>query len=268
MVLLTWLWVIDGLILGADSSLFLSFLSVLYQVNSKNSAKGISLQTLFLVASARVIHLLSHSLELHFDPTMVPSFFYSLFDIVNALFAVFVLYVVLTRHLNTYEAEKDNFGEGMMVKLFGTPFGEKTFMNRMLRRGGFLYAFALTLGFVWYLVRRSNQGFFHSYFCCVYEVLGAISLLPQLWMFQKDKIASPQLANFVVLVAINRLCTLTFWTIYPWVFHWRYPDNRGVQMASEIINLLIISDFLFYYVRAKMRGQDFVRIPTSAFEDV
>ena len=87
-------------------------------------------------------------------------------------------------------------------------------------------------------------------------------------MFQKDKVASPQLANFVVLIALNRLCTLTFWTIYPWVFSWRYPDNRGVQMASEIINLLIISDFLYYFIKAKIRGENFVRVPQSSFEDV
>jgi len=65
------------------------------------------------------------------------------------------------------------------------------------------------------------------------------------------------------MMALNRICTLAFWTVYPWIFHWRYPDNRGIQMASEILNLLIISDFLFYYVRAKLRGEGAVRIPVS-----
>ena len=35
----------------------------------------------------------------------------------------------------------------------------------------------------------------------------------------------------------------------------RYPDNRGIQMASEMLNLLILSDFLFYWVRSKVRGE-------------
>jgi hypothetical protein len=193
---------------------------------------------------------------------------FTLLDLINAAFGVFVLHTVLTKFLPTYESEKDNFGEGLLEKLFAKYYRSSVSVSsRLLGRGGFLYVVALALGLVWYAVRRSHQSFLTSYFCCVYEVLCAVALLPQLWMFQKDRVASPQLANFVVLIAVNRLCTLAFWTIYPWIF-WRYPDNRGVQMASEIINLLIISDFLFYYVKARLRGEEFVRIPTSAFEDV
>ena len=264
-MLLTWLWLLDLLILGADVSLFLAFFAVYYQVSSKKAASGLSIQTLSLVVSARVLHLLSHPMDLHFDPTMLPMFLYAVFDLLNAGFAVFVLYYVVANHLNSYEADKDTFGEGIMRKIL--PSVPSSGVGRVVARAGFSYAVALALGVVWWVIRRSRQPFWTSYFACVYEVLGAISLLPQLWMFQKDRVASPQLANFVVLMAINRLCTLGFWTVYPWIYHWRYPDNRGIQMLSEVINLLIISDFLFYYVKAKIRGERYVKIP-AGFQEV
>lgn len=119
---------------------------------------------------------------------------------------------------------------------------------------GFLYCCITVLALLWYCIRRSHHSFLVSYFCCFYEVMGAFALIPQLWMFQKDKRVSPPLANFVVLTAFNRLCTLLFWISYPRVYYWRYPDNRGIQMASETINILILSDFLYYWVRSKMRG--------------
>ena len=35
-------------------------------------------------------------------------------------------------------------------------------------------------------MRRSPLSFGVSYFCCFYEILTALALLPQLWMFYKD----------------------------------------------------------------------------------
>ena len=266
-MIFSWLLTIDLLIFGADASLFGAFLMVLYQLKEKKSATGLSLQSLSLVVLARLLHLLSHPMDLHFEPTMIPIFVYSGFDVANACFGCYVLYFAMTNLLHTYEAEKDTFGE----KIFRTyiwPSAPVTGIQRVFVRSGFSYFLALSLGFVWWLIRRSHQSFFSSYFACIYEVLGAVALLPQLWMFQKDKVASPQLANFVVLVALNRFFTLAFWTVYPWVFHWRYPDNRGIQMLSEVLNLFIISDFLYYYVRAKLRGENYIKIPTSLQEDV
>merc|ERR1719161_23425 len=116
---------------------------------------------------------------------------------------------------------------------------------------------------LWYNIRRSSHGFYMSFFFCFYEVMSGVALIPQLWMFHQDKRVSPPLANFVVLTALNRLCTLSFWVCYPMINLWRYPDNRGIQMASESLNLLILSDFLFYWVKAKLRGESEVVIGDS-----
>lgn len=100
------------------------------------------------------------------------------------------------------------------------------------------------------MVRRGGHGFALSYFCCFYEILCSVALVPQLWMFQKSDACPALLGDFVLINAVNKCCTLAFWTLYPSVFG-RHPDNRGIQMVSEIMNLLILSDFLYYYFRSR-----------------
>ena len=239
--------------MGADVSLFLAFAAVSYQVAKHRSAAGLSLQSLSIVVFTRVFHLLSHPMDLHFEPTMIPFWVYGVFDVLTASFGVLLLYYILSQLLDTYEADSDSFGD-----FFNMP--SSSALGQLIRRILASLSFSAIVGLAWWGIRRSNQSFVSSYFACFYEVLGAVALFPQLWMFQKTRVASAQLANFVAMMALNRICTLAFWIVYPWIFHWRYPDNRGIQMASEVINLLIISDFLYYYAKARLRGEDVVRL--------
>ncbi|KAF4689019.1 hypothetical protein FOZ60_002120 [Perkinsus olseni] len=241
---------LDSLILGADAALLGSFAAVYYQVKKTRSAAGLSFQTLGCVAAARCLHLLSHPLGLHFRPTVLPFWLYGLMDILNAAFGTYVLVHTTTRYKPSYEAKKDNFGQAFFERM-GLP------VTTPVTKFGFIYLFTAVLAFLWYLVRRSHSSFYVSYFCCFYEW----PLFPQLWMFQQDKVVSAPLANFVVLTAASRACTLVFWFSYPLVFKYAYPDNRGVQMASETLNLLILSDFLYYYFRSRLRGEPQVILP-------
>ena len=262
---LSWIWLIDGLIMGADISLFFAFAAVYYQVIKTGAATGLSLQTLSIVVFTRIVHLFSHPMDLHFEPTMIPYWTYTIFDILNSSFGAFLLYYIFARLLSTYEVNLDNFGEGFSPITIGD---HSTVLSRIISRVAVSLTFSSGLGLIWWFFRRSRQAFAASFFTCFYEVLGAVALFPQLWMFQKTRVASPQLANFVAMIALNRLCTLTFWIVYPWIFQWRYPDNRGIQMASEVLNLVIISDFLYYYLKAKYRGESSVRIPNRDIDEV
>jgi len=246
------LW-LDGLIMTSDACTFGTFASLALNLKKKKSAAGLSLQTLVTIVGARVLHLLSHVLGLHYVPTVAPFFCYLSFDLVNATAGVFLLLILATEYYHTYEREKDNFGIQVFEKLSLLPKSGPLRTSPFLA-AGFMYSVVAILAFVWYAVRKSNRSFFISYFCCYYEVMGAVALIPQLMMFQKDKRVSPLLANLVVLTAAHRLCTLMFWITYPKVYVSRYPDNRGIQMASESLNLLILSDFLFYWARSKVRG--------------
>lgn len=249
--------VLDLSILGADIAILASFIALFMQVRHRKSAAGVSLQTVGALAAARVIHLFSHPLNVHFRPDAFEDGLYTFLDIVNAGFSCYVLFYIFKDHIGSYETEKDNFSQNFFLKA-GL---DKQLVHKL--RYAFVYILAAIFGLVWYMVRRSPQPFHVSYFCCYYEALLAIALLPQLWMFQQDRVVSPQLANFVALLAVSRLCTLVFWVSYPYVYWNRYPDNRGVQMASEILNLAILSDFLYYFIKARMQGQNVIVIPSA-----
>ena len=246
---------LDLSILLSDMSILGSFIALFLQVKNRKSAIGLSLQTVGAVAAARTLHLLSHPLKIHFQPDTLPFGLYVLLDYCNAIFGCYVLYYIWQNHMNTYESEKDNFSQNFWAKL-GI---DKVIVHKL--RYAFVYILAGVFGLIWHFVRRSHHTFFTSYFCCYYEALCALALLPQLWMFQQDRVVSPQLANFVALTAANRLFTLIFWISYPYVYWNRYPDNRGVQMTSEILNLIILSDFLYYFIKARVKGQKVIVIP-------
>merc|ERR1712183_134041 len=160
---------------------------------------GISFQTIFAVVSARTWHLLSHSISLHYVPTVLPYEFFSFLDITNAILGVALL-VFLYMFNSTYEREKDSFGiERSNLLPKSGPFSGGPLVD-----GIFLYMVIAVMALIWWYFRRSNvHSFAVSYFCCFYEVMGAVALFPQLRMFYKDKRVSPLLANFIVLTAVN-----------------------------------------------------------------
>jgi len=245
---------LDCLIMGSDWCTCGTFVVLFLRVQKTKSAAGLSLQTLVTIVAARSLHLISHIIGLHYAPAVLPWIIYPTIDVFNACAGGLLLFTFLTQYYSSYERGKDNFGIHFFDKL-GWLSKAGPLKESPLLATSFLYSVVVVVALGWYSVRRSHHSFAVSYFCCFYEVLGAVALIPQLWMFHQDKRVSPLLANFVVLTAVNRLCTLAFWIFYPHVYLWRYPDNRGVQMASEALNILILSDFLFYWVRSKLRGE-------------
>eukprot|EP00929_Paragymnodinium_shiwhaense_P042319 TRINITY_DN21917_c0_g1_i1.p1 TRINITY_DN21917_c0_g1~~TRINITY_DN21917_c0_g1_i1.p1 ORF type:complete len:264 (-),score=32.20 TRINITY_DN21917_c0_g1_i1:180-971(-) len=244
---------LDVCILCADCCICGTFVSILLRLRRERTAAGLSMLTILTVVTARSLHLISHLCGLHYVPSMVPDFIFMLFDVVNASAGLLVVYEFFTKYRHTYEKEKDNFAVHLFQKFDLLP---KTgpLAEGPLLSAVFMYSLVAVCALAWYSVRRTRHSFLTSYFCCYYEVLTMVALFPQLWMFHQDKRVSPLLGNFVVLTALNRFFTLLFWASYPRVFLYRYPDNRGVQMASEILNILILSDFIYYWVRSKMRG--------------
>eukprot|EP00927_Polykrikos_kofoidii_P070539 TRINITY_DN6693_c0_g3_i1.p1 TRINITY_DN6693_c0_g3~~TRINITY_DN6693_c0_g3_i1.p1 ORF type:complete len:265 (+),score=29.53 TRINITY_DN6693_c0_g3_i1:140-934(+) len=245
---------LDGLIVCSDLCICGTFASVLMKLKRDRNAVGLSLQTLTAVIMARSLHVFSHLLGLHYKPTQLPITLYVMLDLLNAALGMAAIVTFITQFMSTYEREKDNFGIHLFQRFNLLP-KKGPFSEGPLPASMFMYSVVTVLAFGWYYVRRSRLSFLSNYFCCFYEVLLAVALFPQLWMFHQDKRVSPLLANFVVLTATTRAFTLAFWFFYPTVFPWSYPDNRGIQMTSEILNIAILSDFLFYWIRSKVRGE-------------
>lgn len=252
---------LDGLIFSSDLCTCGTFVSLAMMLRKEKSAAGLSLQTLTTIVGARTLHFVSHFIGLHFIPAVMPWIIFPTLDVINALAGATLLFCFFAVYYKTYERNKDNFGIQLFVKLKLLP-ETGPLRESPAVAAVFLYGVITALAFIWYYFRRSvHNSFWMSYFCCFYEVMGAVALLPQLWMFHSTNKVSSLLANLVVLTAFNRLCTLLFWISYPRVYLYRYPDNRGIQMASECLNLLILSDFLFYWARSKWRGEKEVILP-------
>lgn len=239
---------LDSIIVLSDVSLFLSLFSVLQQLRTSKSAKGISLLSLSTIVFARTLHSLSHPLfGLHYRPQVLPTVLYLFLDILNASLGMFTV-ALFVKYWSSYEVEKDNFCAPLIRKVFNK--------DSTITHWVFFGSTIVVFSFGWYYFRRyKNQDFSTAMFCSSYEVLGFLALLPQLWMFQSEKVVSQALGNFIGFTALHRLLTLSFWLFFPLVHTHRVLDNRMIQMSSEVINLLIIADFLYYYVRSYVRGE-------------
>jgi len=213
-----------------------------------------SLQTLICQVTARCLHLLSHWFEIHYRPVEIPFALYFGFDVVSAVSGIGCI-TMFMKVKSTYESEKDNFG----ITIFDCLVPKTGILSsRPIRASIFIYIVAVILAFFWSFFRQSPGTWGTGYFCCVYEVMCAVALIPQLWMFHKEKTVSPLLGWFVVFVALNRCCTLSFWVTFTWVNPWNTPANRFTQIVTELANLLLLGDFLFYWARAKIRGESIV----------
>jgi hypothetical protein len=251
---------LDALILSQDTALCCTFVALLKQLRSRRSSAGLSFQTLVLFVGARCLHLGSHVIGLHYLPEVLPWFPYLFLDVAGALLGVACLLVFVRCYYSSYEAEKDSFGIGLLERLDCLP-KSGPLRHRPVFASLLIYSATLMGALLWYFVRQSQAGFALGYYCCLYEAMSAVALVPQLWMFNQDRRVPAPLATFVVLVAVSRLCTLGFWTAYPTVHPWRVPANRSVQIGSEIVNLLILSDFMYYWLRSTLRGDKDVVLP-------
>jgi len=236
--------------------------AVFLQLKTHKSTVGMSLQSLIAIVSARNLHLLSHWLGIHYRPNELSMTMFFGIDVINAVAGIGCI-VIFMAHKSTYEIDKDNFGLAFFDRFQLIP---KTGLlsSRPLLAASFIYTVTLVLAFLWSFVRAPTGTWGVGYFCCIYEVMCMVALIPQLWMFHQDKWVTELLAWFVVMVALNRVCTLTFWVSYSWVNPWNTPANRNTQIMIELLNLAVLGDFLFYWVRAKLRGETRIRVGSWA----
>eukprot|EP00927_Polykrikos_kofoidii_P054710 TRINITY_DN49096_c0_g1_i1.p1 TRINITY_DN49096_c0_g1~~TRINITY_DN49096_c0_g1_i1.p1 ORF type:complete len:288 (-),score=43.35 TRINITY_DN49096_c0_g1_i1:239-1102(-) len=253
---------LDVCIVLADMATGAAFLSVLWRLRTTASTEGLSLQTLLAAVCVRAIHLVSHLLGVHYVPKTLPPGLFMFLDCMTltvglASLALFFL------NFGSYEIEKDNFG----IQVFDSPkcLG-KFFAVRRLRwfaATSVLYISAAGLGLVWHHMRsmatNDDDTSKRSYYMSMYEVMAAVCLLPQLWMFHQDKRVPPLLANFVIWLALHKFLVLTFWVTYPHLVG-SAPSNRNLQIGFDSMSLLILADFLYYWAWSKLHGLDEVII--------
>lgn len=263
-------FLLDFIILASDVSTGCAFVSVIHRLQSTGSAEGLSLQTLIAAVSIRCLHLLSYHLELHYTPAVLPHSFFVTLDAANALAALGSLLLFLV-NIRTYESKKDTFGAQVFDKFDCLP-KRGPCQHRGIASAACFYAIVIVLSVLWHHVRwfavhQTHAS--HSYYLSFYETLAALCLIPQLWMFHQDKRVPPLLANFVVFFALHKMLVLVFWAAFP-IIKGTTPPNRTIQMIFDMLSLVILLDFLYYWAMSKLRGYadvvlDFEMIPLPEF---
>jgi len=108
---------------------------------------------------------------------------------------------------------------------------------------------------VWYSVQGDDRPSLVGYSMSFADVLGAMALLPQMWMFHKEKRAPIHLATMVLLVVGSRMCIISTVILRPFVYGRTLSLSNVVQqLSSETMFILIFADFLYFFARSKARG--------------
>lgn len=104
-----------------------------------------------------------------------------------------------------------------------------------------------------------DEGPWFSFFwtSCLY--LDVMALMPQIIMMQRGdgKVSAP-ICHFVVATAVSRMVDLSFWLFnfqlvgdyMPGEFHF----SGWLIIFFHVLHLLLVADFMYYYVKARLSG--------------
>lgn len=251
---------------------FLAYLLLLHKLRKERSALGLSLQTLISLVIVEIGNVfLILTLSAYLRKRSLSLDFY-LVDCSTAFISTFAFFYVVRNFYPSYEVQKDTFGK----KFFSLCCTRKISDNFYFL---FLYFLALLVAFPTFVIRRqintpSTSGTLSllfssslhssliSFWECYNDSVLALALLPQLFMFynKRPRTVSALLGNFVICLLIARILALAYWLSFP-LFHVEAATGRGVHMFTELLNLFILSDFLYYYLKAKLKGLQYVTLP-------
>lgn len=106
------------------------------------------------------------------------------------------------------------------------------------------------------------QGWFYSFSWAVSFYIDVLALLPQVVMMSRGggKVEAP-ICHFVAATTISRLFDLFFWyyrlDLGPQGFIRGFNYSGMLIVAFHIINLGLVADFMYYYIKAKVSGSKF-----------
>merc|ERR1712216_1000864 len=96
----------------------------------------------------------------------------------------------------------------------------------------------------------------------------SVAIIPQLVVFQKTGgVVEFSTSHFVAALGVARLFSLLFWLSSYHELNDKYASNPTGQyvghfvVASQIIQLLLMVDYFYYYLKALQKGQP-VKLPT------
>eukprot|EP00919_Chromeraceae_sp_WS-2016_P063748 GHVR01150885.1.p1 GENE.GHVR01150885.1~~GHVR01150885.1.p1 ORF type:complete len:270 (-),score=25.46 GHVR01150885.1:18-827(-) len=233
---------------------FLAYLTILLKVHRDKSALGISLQSLFALFLSELNNvILQILLSFSYSFTLGKAFWAC--DVSTTLLSFLAWWYIFNFYYSSYERDRDTFGL-KFCKLVLDPKKARAVYPL------FVYLVALILTIPLFLLRRTRLSVVFSLYECMDDTLLAIALIPQLYMFynKRPRKVSNLLGDFVVLLFMARMCALIYWLSYP-LFHPGSVPSRGLHIGTEILNIIILADFLYHFAKAKYRRESDISLP-------
>jgi hypothetical protein len=211
------------------------FYCLLVKVQRQKSVAGISLKTLRLYAAVLACRLgstLTHSGYLPADHT--GDYFYQFADLVSLAIVLLLLRCMVTSYAPTYQESFDSM--------------------EVLRVIPACIVFAISIH------GNLNNSFVFDTMWTLAMNLDTVAMAPQLWMVAKLGEVECMTSHYVAGIFLSRACSFAFW-----FYGYRELESavRGpvkVNVAgwqllvAHALQLVLSADFLFYYVRARIKG--------------
>lgn len=197
---------------------------------SSHSVQGISAKCLQLEAIALACRLSSTTwLEGYLPSDRTGDYLYQTFDALSLAMVLWLLHRVLSVQSQTYEADDDS--------LPVTPFALGSLVLGCLLHGDL-----------------DERPIFDALWMCSLFV-GAIAVLPQLWLMARNRTNAPAMtSHFVAVMAFSRLLSGSYmWhaheeiTCAPWFKDFNHSGYA--VLAAHALHLMLLADFAYFYVK-------------------
>jgi len=205
-----------------------SFVMVCIKVESARSVKGVSLKMMecyICVFLGRLCAIVPFEGYLPFDKS--GDWLYQLCEFMGMCLAGYIVYCCRIRYASEYNVEMDTFSHfWLILPSVGLSLIFHPHLNNFLP-SDIAWAFAL--------------------------YLESVCVLPQLFQFMKEGKAQPHTSHFLAAQAAAKVMSFTFWAFS--FSELSNPDHYikafvgNWVVAMQLVQLLIMGDFIYHYVR-------------------
>jgi len=211
------------------------FYCLLQKVQRQQSVAGISLKTLRLYAAVLGLRLASTLLKSGYLPAdSSGDYLYQLADLVSLAFVLLLIRCMVTSYAPTYQ---ESFDSMEVIRVIP---------------GCIVFAICIH--------GNLNNSFAFDTMWTLAMNLDTIAMAPQLWMVAKLGEVECMTSHYVAGIFLSRACSFAFW-FYGYrelASAVRSPMKVNVAgyqlLVAHALQLVLSADFLFYYVRARVKG--------------
>jgi ER lumen protein retaining receptor len=228
---------------------------LLTNIISNKSVAGVSLKMLQLyviVFACRLASILFYEGYLPFDSS--GDFLYRGMEIISFLLCLAIVIIILTMHKATYDSVSDSFGNFLMVPSFL----------------GIVWVIlpAFLLALIFHPSLNSNMITDVSWTFAL--AIESMAILPQIIMFIKSLKAAQKkgeavqtwVSHVLSCLGLARMIHLLFWISSYTELNDKFNSSPGGShvghfvVFSQCVQLLLMCDYLYYYVKALYSGGD------------